>query len=761
RQNFKLEPGATYCFSGWLSTLNTEFSLPARVEVRVIDLSTEELLTKQTFESPEKIDQWEFWRLSFVNSPKGAVRIEIYSQSFKDRDNDFGLDNLYLCKGARKSCMPMMLSENIRSVRMAVQDGFFRRIELETYDDFIRFTDWIGIDDFALSLDDARVLRWLEDAAYPIDGRWPKFNDGATVRVANYEDRWQRNGGIREAVDKYIQLSDTDPMARDTLPGQAPEDGSIQVSYLDMLRIVAADYHVARMLGLGHIDTRSTDAQTPWIHLAFYDTFGNIDDGSGTRPVRHFYMTIPTRLTDHRLPEVPVLQPIRYGLYLDNGGLAPSSITDANGYTPDGQTRFISLFMEQDDPAVVLEPFFSPPDEFCAIQRTNPVFFGIEYKKQGASNWVKPELSHDENYQDLDSPSQFETLPIPNNGDANRVMYVHQETESGRHLYAPYGINWFSRASAVGAARTTNNTQIVKANQLLPPANFKVQLIQSEDPLVLTTAEEQTMLGNAGPDKTLIRVTFDYFHTHELNHQWGDQVELFFRQDAPRLVEGGIKQVNLHGSNNRWAVVRTEPYHFNSNNTTLTPSLPVVQMSQFVGGVLAAGGVNYIIVSVVSSTVAGEGPVFTVEKKEKGIAEETPPGSGQFMTVLSYEGPKAGDRFSAVENMADENSWGGNNPLTSLVTINDPSWPVVSDSYTRDGEVTTEELRGLWDDANIANLPEVGTGNIIGVYRIQLDSKQLAVHPQSGNADPVYWHRGVVRIERALDPGGPRKVLEV
>ncbi|MEM9823133.1 MAG: hypothetical protein AAF985_18785, partial [Bacteroidota bacterium] len=623
---------------------------------------------------------------------------------------------------------------------------------------------WATIDDhFALDTDDFNVInRWLDKAIYNVHDRWPKFNDGARVNIPNYEDRWSKANGLKFGVSQYINLSNTDPMAMDTLPGTDPVDGSVEVSYLDMLKLVALDFHVARILGQGTIDQPVEGYDDPYIHLAYYTTEGLLDLDTIPIPTTHIYMSVPTTRRDYRLPDEPVLKKLEYGLFIDNGLSNPSPLTDDDGYTPDGQIRFISLFTEQEDADPVLTPFFNPSDLFCAIDKTNPVFWGVEYRKVGEAQWRQPEIAHDSDYKDTNNIN--ETNPIPNSGDEDKSVLVHEEREAGFHEYAMYGINWFSRPSALGNIRQTDETLIKKANTLIPPSNFQVQLIQDESPLLLTTAQEQTDLADnsvvPGPDKTYIRVTFDYFHTHDLNYQFGNQVKLYFRENAPHSVMGEIKSVVNHGSNPKLSIVRSTSFTDPSTGIAVIPTLAAALMAQFVGGIFTSDGKRFIIEDVNASAISGEGPIFTVRK----IVEQTavsPGGGGQFMTSEVLIEPEDEKTFLAVENMADPASWGPNNPLAKVIQLGDPSWTTVTENYTEDGEAISQDLRGIWETANIVDVPEVGTGNIIGVYEIQFQTYQLANHTQAGDPDAVNWYKGVVRIARNGDPGGPKKVLEV
>lgn len=763
RFSYDVQRNTTYCFGGWLSRLYKD-NEPITLEFRLTGYDGVVQSFYQTI--PAGVGVWEEFSFSWYSGGAYAVKVEIFTTSTIHMGNDFGLDDLWFCEGKETTdgCRPRIVSENIRSLRFDLQQGYPRRLEIETYEDYIAGAFWDPLGGHALTQDDAVAYSRLEPSSGLVNGRWQKFNDNARLRVANYQDRWGRSGGLREGVQRYISLSNTDPMAISTLPGDTSADGSFQTSMLDMLRMVSLDFHVARMFGLGYLDTSLKVDTDEYIYLGLYDTEGKLDDTSTARLVRHYYMGIPTKPLDYRLPDQPVLKPVTYGLSVDNGEASPTYLTDAQGYTPDGLSRYINLFVEPEDDGAALGPFFNPSDQFCATDKTSSVFYGVEYRKQGESAWRKPEIAHDAAYRDLDAPDQPETLPLPNNADPAKPILQHAEHESGIHQYAGYGINWFSRVSPVGNIVSTDATVIRKANRLLPPSNLAVQLIQSESPLMLTTSAEQGMLAAIpGTDKTLVRVTFDYFHTHDTNYDFADKVQLVFRSSMPRNVVGALKMVYDDPADSRRAILRTTDYLVASLGTTISPTLAASLYGNFIGGVVSCQQKNYIIVAVGAPPLPGEGPVFTVRKIMQGNVSD-PGSTGTFVTVKEYVAPEldplstAQVMFMAVENMADINSWGTPNPLTKVVTLGNGSWPAHTETYVQDGETISVNLRGIWATATVTHTPTVP---VPGLYRINFQTYLLPNHPQSTDPDPVQWYKGVVRVARAGDPGGPKKVLEV
>jgi len=761
---FRLDVDADtdYCFTGWLASLwKSDVSIPLEFRFTSDDGSA------QTFKqhTPATLLKWEEFAFTWNSRTSRMVKVEIFSLSIGGVGNDFGIDDVWFCKGKKSvECRPRIVAENIRSLRFDMNAGYPRQLELETYQDYIVRAIWERLEDMALTTSTNTAFDRLEPAPNSVGGRWQKFNDNALVDVKNYQDRWTRPGGLKQGVERYISLSDTDPLAIDTLKGDAqPQDGSIQISLLDALRMVSLDFHVARMLGLGILDRNIKNDNDEFIYLSVYDTDAALDDINVARPVRHYYMGIPTRPLDHRLPDAPTLQPLNYGLAVDNGEESPALLTDAAGYTPDGLSRYINVFVEPEIDINAFGPFFVPPVEFCSIEKTASVFFGIEYRKQGDSSWGKPEIAHDTAYKDLDSPPQFETLPLPNNANAAKPILRHEEREDGIHEYGGYGINWFSRVSAVGNTVATDATLIKKTQRLLPPSNLAVQLIQSESPLMLTTQAEQASLAALlAPDRTLVRVTFDYFHVHDINYDFADTVELFFRPEMPRNVMGAIKSVADNPSDSQKAIIRTENYTVNSQGMTISPILAPALLANFLGGVFSCQQENYVVTDISVSTQAGEGPIFTVQKNVRGNASD-PGATGTFLSVQEYVGPdltlsNAQVLFMAVENMANPDSWDASNPLSKVITIGDSSWTTHQESYVQDGDTITVKLRGVWDLATVTHAP---TPEAAGVYHIVFDTYILPHHPQFADPDPVEWYKGAVRISKASNPNGPRKVLEV
>ena len=230
--------------------------------------TTGKLLFKGVFElgvkTPEKEDSAEFGveAVSLIHHNFDATSdVEKYSIACRRR-----------IKRLDKVEQRTFMCENIAFFRFKGTNFFLKKLILSTYQDHVLGENAGSTGNFELvgrfSLDDGKsdsnnlVFRRLEDVSkYIINKRWPKYNEansstGAfTVNVNNYRNKWNDANGLGPAVITYLDLSATDPQAIAYLPSEeSDDDAAAEVSYLDMLRMVSMDFHVARMLGLGHID---------------------------------------------------------------------------------------------------------------------------------------------------------------------------------------------------------------------------------------------------------------------------------------------------------------------------------------------------------------------------------------------------------------------------------------------------------------------------------------------------------------------------
>ncbi len=660
-----------------------------------------------------------------------------------------------------------LYAENLRSLRVQCAGTTIGAISFLCYDEVLaqlnEAADWSEIGRFALTDDTPTALARLEDPArFQVNGLWRKYNDGAFVNVKNYQNRWSdAQAGLRAAVKTYVQLSETDPLATAKIPGSAAQDGEMEVSYLDLLQLAATDFHVARMLGLGHVDT---EALTPpgappqtYVHLAEYFTSGDLRDGEGPRPVQHIYISLPTSPAQPRMPVMPFLSRVDYGLTVTTASGEPYWLTDAGGYTPDGLARFIRLYPDCPPLFEQEKGFFDPPNLFDLSRESLPVFYGVEHRLQGEIGWRRPEIAHDPVYRDTANPAQPEARPVPFGATQTAGPFPHRQTEPGVHEYAVYGVNLFSRASPTGHPFASAATTFVKANRLLPPSDLQVQFIQPESPLVLTSADEQKMLDDlvqAGKDPTLVRLCFNYGFPQEANYEFGHAVEIFHRRLPPANVTGSVAAV-VPAADSALVRIETGPYTYPSTKETIQPTLPPAAKANFIGGVLAVGNRRLIVEDIVwPSGSSGDNPIFLARRPSTTGAVAV----GSLVIQSAPLDVNPGDLFMAVENMAAAASWGAGNPLGRVIALgDDPSWKTRTESFTRpDQALVSRRLRGIWESAKVDADPLEANH-----YTITFATYVLAPHPQSTATDPVNWFRGTVRVPVAGRDPEDRRMLKV
>src|SRR5690554_5625382 len=417
-----------------------------------------------------------------------------------------------------------------------------------------------------------------------------------------------------------------------------------------MLKLVSLDYHAARMLGLGHIDVES-ERQTS-MYVMEYVTQTAIEDVVPNQTTSHLFMTLPTTLFDNRLPVSPRMEPISYGLFLNNGSQSPTQLTDENGYTSYADERYINLKRERFQYEQPFEDFYQSGREFCICDQTPAIGFGIEYRKENESDFRKPEINHDSEFKD--TANIPETTFVPDTGE--KLVFNHREIEEGIHDYAFYSINWFSRASQIGNIRQTDYTKFQKRNSILPPHNFAVQLIQEESPLIFTTQQEQVDLSNlTTSDKTYVRATFDWNYYHHKAYQLADYAEFFFRDQFPLSVKG--KVIGVSNLPNNRVQVTTGTYQITSTNPsqTVQPNISSSDINRFVGSAFVSGE-NTFIVESVSTSGNGDNPTFILEKIRQTNATEFN-NDNVFTVTENFVSPNENDVFLVIENLSDESNW--------------------------------------------------------------------------------------------------------
>jgi len=707
-----------------------------------------------------------------------------------------------------------LLFENGRSVRWQIFNAQLNSLDFEFYSEAINKINntggWINLGDYALTLETAKAMKQLEPNPGDVNGVWHRFNEEGLVNVNNYHQKWDAtpesgDRNIKEIVNKYIQLSEdvNNPLAIESISLENdpsdPED-YLEISNLDMLNFSTNDFHIARMLGLGILDMDGDD-NANWFYVAEYYTHADLGDGQGNRDVQHLYMSLPASNMDSRLPVPVELDRIIPGVFLEEENGDTSSLTDENGYSYDGMSRYVSLYIKDLPEDDVNTPFFFTNQEIDLSLITTPVYGGLKYRLNN-DDWQKPELSNDPRYNNLVPlgipffETRYILLPEP-----LRPFYTHRQTANGVHRYKSYSINWFSRAK-VGDIEISIETLLKQKNPLIPPSDTNTLLIRQENPLFLTSQEEQQRLLNISGDKTLIRITFNYHSFHELKNYtipldspwsiedltdhdnadnpqilfpddeeiFADQIDIFFRNQVPNNVTGKALTVSEHDTIEILSVITTGDYEIVSTGETLTPHIEPGTEGNYVGGTFISGENQYIIHQV---TQAAEGPVFTVYKKEisasivNGGGIPSIPYTGELeLPVLVADG-----LFMVVENMQSTSSWGTPNPLNFTVKVGN-NWEIhreVIETVDDDGEVErkVEKTRGFWEKAQISVFLDENNDEVPGIYKVVFNNTLFAQHSQySPNGESVEWYKGIVRIftqssVTGLVPNETRKVLPV
>ena len=669
-----------------------------------------------------------------------------------------------------------IMAENIQYIRFRGDNCFPTLLWLETYHDFLlgknEISDWQQVAQLSLETDQNNVFNRLENASYPINGLWPKYKEGATVNVENYKTRWLDNTegeSLLEGVIKYLNLSknadnleaNCQPTGVDTSEEDYTED--FEISYLALLKLVAFDFHIARMLGFGHIDT-GMSLYDQYMYIAVYETTAALD-GMPAKSRIHTYMTLPVGQKDYKLPKTPQLNPLKYGMRIDTGAELPVSLTDDNGYSRYNDSRAISLHVEPFSVVMKgVEDFSFEAEEFSYVENyTEPIQFGIAYKKDIEPEWRKPEINNDPEFQDNRGINEPIAVIRPDTEDDR--IFTHFATEEGIHDYAVYGINWFSRVSPLSNNRPTDQTTFPVKNTLMPPLNLGVQLIQKEDQLIFTTQAEQDRLNEfpTEADKTLVRLTFEWNDIQASNYAYSEnaEAEFFFREEMLNFVKGKIKSVTNVGIG--LYDVRTESYDITSANVKqeVKPTVTVGKENYFVKSFLTTEEDLFEVQSVRQSDISGEGAIFTIKAPENRQLIDT--NNNVQQVVNTPEPPKVGSIFSVPENASLTAGW----PVQLTQKVKLKKFSNYKEYYT-DSEGNTTELNigGIFEEATITEFPDLDAdGNNIpipnsrtGIYRITFNNYVLDPHEDSN----VEWYKGSIRIAVPLADGKKEmRTLEV
>ncbi len=702
-----------------------------------------------------------------------------------------------------------MLCENGRSIRLKATSCLLSKIKFEFYSEFIERANsqslWQNLGNYALSQEDATALTNLEPVPGLINGKWPLYNDGDTVNIANYVDKWNNNLGEHEKslsalVDKFLELSEFEdnPQGMEPSDSEEPEevDPDYSMSLLNMINLAANDYHIARLLGLGMIDYSNGPSGVKYIYLTKYTTEKNVNNIAEFLNVTHVAMSLPLSAStnDQRLPKSVDIDKLTPGIINPDDMV---SMTAPEGYSHDGLYRYVTISAHSIPNLAENEPFYMSDEQYNMKDFSYPVYAGLEYKMDAETVWRSPELSHDEEYRyaaPIGQTGDFETQPILLS-DITNTLFIHKQTKSGRYYYNSYGINIFSRPSAMLLPDKYIDTHLKPANLLKPPSNVTTVFIREESPLVFTSADEQDMLIDnplIATDNTLVRLTFDYNFVQEVSvfkidpiftdsqvldvngpysselEYYANDIEIYIRNYIPNTVSG--RAMLLGDVTEDVSEIATSAYFLASINETLEPIIPAGTAVNYVGGMFVCGDQQFVIKAI---DVTGQYPKIQVYKKQISDVIVNP--SGEYINYDSLQGPENinGALFTIVENMQNIYAWGANNPHT--LKINLPDWEVRREIYgSTDDEGNTdkylEKSRGFWDDGTIEEVMEPTeetdiNGNLIdghrGLYKVTFDSLILPQHPQY-EADHVNYYKGIVRV-RTINGGinSERKICDV
>ena len=703
-----------------------------------------------------------------------------------------------------------LVSENGRSIRLKADKCLLHSISFEFYSDFITQAntngDWTLKGKYALSDDDTKVFEQLEPKLNAVHGKWLKYNDDDYVNIANYKNKWNRttdendkgDKNIKQIVNQYLALSTkpNNPTASEIInfgdldAGKTPTEEQLederftQISYLDLLNIAANDYHIARMLGLGCIDMDNEVLSGEFVYLTEYTTLGDLD---GTRATerQHLSMSIPTSLNTERQSLPVQLNKIVPGLNMDSDESQTANITDPEGYSFDGKKRYISLFMDDVmdyDVSKDYKDFFKSPVEYDGSTFTFPVYVGVDYKVEELhDNWVKPELSHDLEYKNVNKNLEelnYESVPIIIPESGKSIINIRQkEVGKKNYIYQGYGVNIFSRATT--GRQISIKSDIKPANNLMPPSNINSLLITEESPLMFTSASEQELLDKiTGDDKTLVRILFDYYSAQELVNYtvptgmsveeatddinsiypdseeiFADHFKLYYKDGLPEVEYAAIKSVIDNGTDNLTSIVRIEEYKILSSGEQIKISLTEDNKERYDGGILTIGDQNYVVKNIevftktVGLDVAFDYALIEVLKKEVSDSVhadgDATIDSDQIKPILTPENKLC----TLVQNMQSSCNWhkpGIDFKVEYPAYLNTIHREVIQPKSENTNDLQLEKTRGIFKPAVIERvLEKTYEMNADGTYKLDEneDPIPLAVEEQL-----VEKHLGLYKI---------------
>src|SRR5882724_4365560 len=99
RFKFDVNPETNYCFAGWLATIyKNDVSIPLEFRFTSAD-GTVKSFHQST---PATVRTWELFSFTWNSAASRTVTVEIISLSTESFGNDFGIDDLWFCKGKQE-----------------------------------------------------------------------------------------------------------------------------------------------------------------------------------------------------------------------------------------------------------------------------------------------------------------------------------------------------------------------------------------------------------------------------------------------------------------------------------------------------------------------------------------------------------------------------------------------------------------------------------------------------------------------------------
>jgi hypothetical protein len=734
-------------------------------------------------------------------APTSQFKLELHSEMPASTEPAIGIRKTL---STASSLTEYFTGDNLyRAVLQKTAGSSLQKLFIENYHDFKASrpsSSWTTLGDgFALSVHDSTVFSQLENSSFTINQKWPQYNGGTKVLSSSYRDKWNLPGenpetdpALKTLVEQYLLLSEKDPRAIENWEDTGSDEliHSIKTSYLDLLKLSALDYHMARMLGMGYIDTLPEAADGQYIYQMQYLTRKSAGAAELTQ---HEYMSLPTGPSDMRLPQVPRIRPLQYQLPAGSGTENLGNVNN-QGYAADYQVRVVNIGREHFSEETAID-FFATQDtaaDYDLFTHARPVMYGIEYRKDEQLEYVKPEITaakmSGEVYYAYDAAAATphlvpETIPVMDNPDS---LFVHLVNQGGIHRYALYGINLFSRASELSGETATDTTIFPPQNTLRPPVDLTAQYIQAEETLLFTTAQEQAWLKGrrnlwkeGEQDTHFTRICFNHVDVQEITGslpedvQKPDQVQVFFRESQPLEIKGEVTRLSFLPDSSGHVVVHTGGYE-QLDGLSISPAIAPADFSRFRDSILTTTEGQFRVIAVSSGGTSE--PLLTVERILDREAIAVQSDENRYAAKEVLRAPLIGSRFTLVENMGNYANWTTLTHPINLLDLSDPDQPVIEAEST--GRNTVQYLvGGLHGPALV--VPQTDANNTImpGLFRVtyqpgitlpthpQLnppyrDDQNLPSAPESGSSPHVEWYKGVLRLA-TQENGAPKKSLEV